>query len=81
MGLLNRLVGTSTTNEQRYECSCGVPMANTHAHSTDQYRVETWECTHPDDDCLQVGKASIVDDPSESYGDGPLTGHVEGREL
>lgn len=90
MSLLTRLVeevalpfGTSTTNEQLYDCSCGAPMENTGTYTKGQgetrYRAEYWNCT--DDDCRQIAQAYIFQDGSESYGDGPLAGHVEGREL
>lgn len=85
MSLLGRLFGPSTLDEQLYECSCGAPMENTSVHTRGQgettYRVETWACTKPDEECLRIAQAYIFTDSTESYGDGSLAGQVTGREL
>lgn len=88
MSLLNclgRLFAPPTRDEQLYECACGAPMENTSAHTHGQgetkYRVETWTCTGPDEECLRAAQAYIFVDGSESYGKGCLTGQVTGREL
>lgn len=75
--------GTSTTNEQLYECSCGAPMENTGAYSKGsgetRYCVESWECT--DKECQRMAQAYIFVKAAESYGEGCLSGQVEGRSL
>lgn len=85
MGLLSRLFGPSTRDDQLYECACGAPMENTSAYTRGQgetkYRVETWTCTKPDEECLRAAQAYIFTDGSESYGKGSLRGQVKGREL
>ena len=76
--LLARVVGTTTTDEQRYTCQCGASMSNTIAHSRTNYRVETWECT--DKNCYRVGRAVIFEEEGESYGEGVLAGQVTASE-
>lgn len=73
--LVGRLFGTPTTNEEQYTCQCGAPMANTTAHSTDEYTIRTWHCT--DEACLRVGQEYRFANEAHNYGTGPLDGQVK----